>query len=398
MGLFRRGEGTCKQCQTARRVETDTDRLTWSGTCAGCGEHLDVTLAPDWWVAFRDPSGRYRRRKMGSVRRDAERTLEDIRVQIRNGTYRDRREEGKHRLGDLLDAWLKDVKPDRRPLNWSREKSCTKHLVHILGRSQRLDTLAENELRRYRLRRQDKEGAQSETVTRELIVLSSALSWAVRRGWIQNRPTIRRPRFEGKREYFLSRMQALALIAACPPYLADLVRAALATGMRRGELLALEWGWVDMGARVISLPAKACKSRRQREVPISSDMIALLRRLHREGIEHHERVLRAPNIARLHQDFREACGRVRPRLDFIRFHDLRHTAASWMVQAGVDLYRVAKILGHRSVEVTQRYSHLEPGHLQEAIQATELGVAQSAIPELSGKIIPLRPAPARQPH
>ena len=68
-------------------------------------------------------------------------------------------------------------------------------------------------------------------------------------------------------------------------------------------------------------------------------------------------------------------------IENFRFHDLRHTAASWMVQGGAGLYSVQKILGHSSIRTTQRYAHLSPGYLESEISEIDNFISPKEVPK-----------------
>ena len=133
------------------------------------------------------------------------------------------------------------------------------------------------------------------------------------------------------------------------PKVALLVEAALHTGARAGELLALKWQDMDLErgtARIVD-----SKNGESRLIPIRGALLEALKAKDRKG---DDRVFRL-NYAK---PFKAACAEAGIE-DFV-FHDLRHHAASVLVQSGVDLFRVQKLLGHKSPAMTARYSHLRP--------------------------------------
>ena len=156
---------------------------------------------------------------------------------------------------------------------------------------------------------------------------------------------------ETPREAFLTVGQVDALAAACcDPRAAGYVLLAAYTGIRRGHLLRLTAADVDGDFIVLD---RSGKTRKLQRVPLHPRVRALAVRLPL-GIG--DRQLReAWALARAETGIR------------CRWHDLRHTCASWLVQAGVPLHTVAEILGHTSTQVTKRYAHLTPDHLRDAI-------------------------------
>lgn len=156
---------------------------------------------------------------------------------------------------------------------------------------------------------------------------------------------------ETPREVFLRTEQVEALALAARGDAGELVRLAAYTGIRRGHMLRLTHhdahdGWITLD--------RTSKTRTLHQVPIHPKVA--------------ETVARLPlpiSDWQLQQEWtraRKECG-----LQHVRWHDLRHTCASWLVQAGVPLMTVRDFLGHSTISVTQRYAHLAPQHLKDAV-------------------------------
>lgn len=156
---------------------------------------------------------------------------------------------------------------------------------------------------------------------------------------------------ETPRERFLTVAQVESLAGACAsPEAAGYVLLAAYTGIRRGHLLRLTRG--DVSGGFIGLD-RSGKTRRLQRVPIHPRVADIADRL--------PLPIGDNELRRQWEAARTATG-----ID-CRWHDLRHTCASWLVQAGVPLHTVAEILGHTSTAVTRRYAHLAPEHLRDAI-------------------------------
>jgi integrase len=189
------------------------------------------------------------------------------------------------------------------------------------------------------------------TVRNRLAVLKAAARWAWRKhGLTATDPTARMqlPVVRNERHVYATRAQMLALCRACDHWQAQVaIRVAFYTGMRLGELYRVERG---EGVLVLA----DTKNGDRRAVPVHPRIRHLLPLL----------PLTAPRITiqRAFQRARAAAG-----LDHLHFHDLRHSAASEMVNAGVDLFTVGKVLGHRDARSTARYSHLSADTLAAAV-------------------------------
>ncbi|HXC40358.1 MAG TPA: site-specific integrase [Burkholderiales bacterium] len=174
---------------------------------------------------------------------------------------------------------------------------------------------------------------------------------------------------------WISRQEATALVLAARgrwPHLSSFIELGLNTGCRRNELLALEWRRVDVDRGLLLFEARHTKSRRRRTVPLNDAARRALDRL-RDWVGLHAPgspwVFGRPGGGRLQtvqKGFKAACERAG--VEDFRVHDLRHTCASWLVMAGVSLYVVRDLLGHSSITVTERYAHLAPEQVREAVQ------------------------------
>lgn len=140
----------------------------------------------------------------------------------------------------------------------------------------------------------------------------------------------------------------------------------LATGCRLGEVLSATWQQVDKDKRVFRVSASNNKSKRMRPVPLNDTAIEVLNQLDTEGVYEHlfiNRKTKKPyvNIAKVWDKLRNKAG-----LPNLRLHDLRHQAASHLINSGSSLYIVQQILGHSDPSVTQRYAHLSMKSLNDA--------------------------------
>ncbi len=148
-----------------------------------------------------------------------------------------------------------------------------------------------------------------------------------------------------------------------------MVRFALHTGMRVGEILALTWRGVDLFRNTATVFRS--KNGTRRTIPLNQTVRALLkvkakvRALNSEQVfqSQAQTPLEANNIRRA---FRRAVRQAE--IEDLHFHDLRHTFATRLIQAGVDLYKVQRLLGHQSPVMTQRYAHHSPESLREGVE------------------------------
>ena len=201
---------------------------------------------------------------------------------------------------------------------------------------------------------------------------------------------------------YLSKKECKALINACSPHLRPIVITALNTGMRKEEILSLEWErHIDLRHGFIFLDKT--KNGERRETPINQTLREALQGIVRridspfafvdkEGKRFQDvkrsfatalkkaEVERCPecNQERQKTDTKEpgncpSCGVKMERrgIKDFRFHDLRHTFASHLVMAGIDITTVKELLGHKTLTTTLRYAHLAPAHKVKAVEALQ---------------------------
>jgi integrase len=146
---------------------------------------------------------------------------------------------------------------------------------------------------------------------------------------------------------------------------------AMNTGLRRGELLSLRWGAVDLRGRLLTVTAATAKSRKTRHIPLNDEALAVLQTW-KKLVKHSSGDAlvfpRSGGKRMTRIDTAWASLMKRAKITDFRFHDLRHHFASRLVQAGTDLNVVRELLGHSEIKMTLRYSHLAPSNLRAAVE------------------------------
>jgi len=206
--------------------------------------------------------------------------------------------------------------------------------------------------------------ASAATANRQMNFLSPVFNRAKEWGDYQGEnpaAKVRRRREDNRRLRFLSEEEIKRLLGCASDRIRPLLACALLTGMRRGEILRLQWENVDIERSLIYILAS--KSGKPRELPIGRNLTQTLLAL---GPRAAGPVFGVPEITlRTHFKFALIAADIR---DF-RFHDLRHTFASHFIMRMGDLPALQKLLGHSSPEMTQRYAHLAKKHLASEIDA-----------------------------
>jgi integrase len=145
-------------------------------------------------------------------------------------------------------------------------------------------------------------------------------------------------------------------------HLHPVVLLAMNTGLRKSELLALDWTDINMEARMLTVRREHAKSGKQRHVPLNGEALAVLRQWLSQ-VGDHGAVFGVASVKSGWESLLAAA-----KIENFRFHDLRHHFASRLVMAGVDLNTVRELLGHADLTMTLRYAHLAPEHLAAAVE------------------------------
>lgn len=222
--------------------------------------------------------------------------------------------------------------------------------------------------------------ASEATANRYMALVRSILRKAVNDWeWIDRAPKVRMFREQQRRVRWLTRTDAERLLSFLPPHQADMARFALSTGLRQANVTGLEWSQIDMPRRVAWVHHDQAKAGRAIGVPLNDEAVEVIRR---QLGKHHVRVftyqgepVKSVNTKAWKRALRLAG------IDDFRWHDLRHTWASWHAQAGTPMFELQLMGGWQSAEMVRRYAHLAPEHLAKAAARILPIGAKTATPE-----------------
>ncbi|ELH0540663.1 site-specific integrase [Salmonella enterica] len=215
--------------------------------------------------------------------------------------------------------------------------------------------------------------------------------------WLEKAPVIKIPSVRNKRVRWLEKEEAKRLIDECPEPLKSVVKFALATGLRKSNIMNLEWQQIDMQRRVAWVNPEDSKSNRAIGVALNDTACKVLRdqigKHHKWVFVHTTAAKRAdgtstPAVRKMRIDSKtswlSACRRAG--IEDFRFHNLRHTWASWLIQSGVPLSVLQEMGGWESIEMVRRYAHLAPNHLTEHARKID-DIFGDDVPNMSHSII-----------
>lgn len=301
---------------------------------------------------------------------DAKRWAQETESAIRNNRYFPGAEARNNTLAEAIDRYERTVLSQKRPktasvqqyqLNWWRQEYGDYSLLEMS--SARISDARE------RLATGGPKERSPATVKRYLMVLSHLFTIATKEwGWVESNPVtnVMKPKEPKGRVRYLKEDERDRLLEACAesrsPHLYPAVVIALWTGMRRGEILGLRWEDVDFERSRVTL--HDTKNADRRVVPMVGPALDALMKHRTLRSGPRDLVFPAQSDPRQPADIRNAWESAvkRAELENFRFHDLRHTAASYLAMSGASLAEIAEVLGHKTLSMVKRYAHLSEGH------------------------------------
>jgi integrase len=290
-------------------------------------------------------------------------------------------------FGDLCNYWLENRAPRKRSAK-DDESIIRRHLRPAFGAMKVRDVGVED-VDAYVTEKVDGEELSDKTVANHVTLLGTMMRTATtfKVPWLLAVPRFRKPKVAlFGRDYQWLRSddevrRFLSATSAEDEYVAVLYTLAIYTGMRAGEMAGLEWPDVDLERRLVTVQRSfdgPTKSDRVRYVPVLDPLLPVLRawRLRDPGrlvFTNQAGTMVQPSARVFQEVLHRVLGRAGfPRIErggkerpYLRFHDLRHTFASRWVMKGGDLFKLQRILGHQSVQMTMRYAHLAPEAFRE---------------------------------
>jgi integrase len=309
---------------------------------------------------------------------DAQRWAQQTEVEIREGRYFKTAEAKKHTVAELVDRYLESIIP-LKPKNaraciaqllwWKSRIGC--YLLSELTPSlivEQRDFLLRGITKRAKLR-------SPATVVRYLAALSHALSIAVKEwGWLEDSPMrkVTKPKESRGRVRFLNDEERAALLQACRessnPFLYPVIVTALSTGMRQGEIMGLRWEDIDIFKGRIIL--HKTKNGERRMVPLRGLAQQLLQRHFDAQKCDIGLVFPSKENPQKPMDLRFPWKQAikKAGIENFVFHDCRHCCASYLLMNGATLAEISEILGHKTLAMVKRYSHLSEAHASKVLE------------------------------
>ncbi|MEB8486699.1 site-specific integrase [Acidithiobacillus ferriphilus] len=308
-----------------------------------------------WWISFTTPNGQRIRQSAGTTEKIQAEELHDS---LKAQSWR------QAKLGDRPEYLWDDA-----GVRWIEEKG---HKASLHDDIQRLSWL-QTYLRGKKLREITREAVMeivstkqkettAATANRYLALIRAILRICVEWGWLESAPQLRQYKEPAGRVSWLTEEQAQRLLEELPDHLKDMAEFTLATGLRRRNVMDLEWSQIDMSKKLAWIHPDQAKSRKAIGVPLGSVAIAVLHRRLGQNLKYVFTYDGHPVTDVTTKAWYKALSRAGVQPGF-RWHDLRHTWASWHAQRGTPLHVLQELGGWSSSVMVQRYAHLSTEHL-----------------------------------
>ena len=326
-----------------------------------------------WCIAYKGVDGRVRREKTDAPTKElAKKLLAKKMVEVTEAKVAGVTVQRKHvTFREFVKEYKSHIEVCKTPPSYQRDVDSIKHLLQVFA-DRRLTDINTGHVQKYvdgRLHEKKPNGKpfKPASINRELMCLSAIFREAVKRQLLDKNPVrgIKQLAEQNQVDRYLTDEEERVLLAACNPSLRPIVICALHSGMRRGEILSRTWEDVDFDQQLVRV--RYTKSKKKRFIPINDTLDEMLRALPK--FKECPYVFANPKTKARWSDKKIAWEYAvkKSGLKGLRFHDLRHTFASRLVQKGIPIKAVQELLGHASIVMTMRYAHLAPADLRRAV-------------------------------
>jgi integrase len=329
-----------------------------------------------WHMTFFCRGKRYRKSTETTNRNLAQRIYDRLKSEIAEGKWFEKLPGELKNFGEMMDKY--ETEHVSQKASARQYKGYIRNLRSFFKDIPLLE-ITPSLINDYKLKRRN-DGVGPASINRELAVLRNAFNKALREwGWVRDNPVTRIPMEKEPpgRVRYLTDEEFGKLLRACPEWLRPIILTARHTGLRKENILSMKWNQVDLSRRVITI--ERTKNGERLGLPINETLLELFKKLSKVryiGSEHvfyhppaRKKSAKGTFNGRRYYEVKTAFQNALKEAgikDF-RFHDLRHCFASALVQRGADLYEVQRLLGHKSHVMTQRYAHLAPENLRNAV-------------------------------
>jgi integrase len=266
-------------------------------------------------------------------------------------------------FSELCDLYIQDYAKANKS-SYETDETSLKRIKEFFG-DKRDCKVTSQEIEKFKNWRLS-QGVKHSSVNRYLALIRKIINLAIEWGYLKPED---KPRFrmfsekDNMRERILSMEEEEKLIPLLPEHLRPIVLTALNTGMRLGEILNLKWENIDLKRRIIAVTRT--KSKKIRHIPINGTLFEILSGIKKKYSYVFINPDRGEPWQQVKKGFKSAC--LKAEVKNLRFHDLRHTFATRLIEKGTDIITIRDLLGHSSARVTKRYAHSQDKRKIEAV-------------------------------
>ncbi|MFA5181437.1 MAG: site-specific integrase [Syntrophales bacterium] len=339
-----------------------------------------------WWMSFTHNGEQHRQSTETEDKTLAKRIFDKVKGQIAEGKWFEKLPGEDYTFGDLMKKYMAEYSAvEKAASSHKRDKSLSDHLIKVFGDNYLTD-IKPAMVSNYKTQRRG-EGASPRTIQYELTLMNHAFNLAIMDWeWIDVNPLkkVKKEKVNNSIERWLTQKEEEQLLKASPKWLQEMILFAINTGFRQSEILDLKWSQIDLERKTVTISEQ--KNKGVDTLPLNEAALDVLRE--KGSHAHNADDLVFPtgqntrflnrNVFRM---FVSATEKVK--IKKLRFHDLRHTFATRLVQNGVDIYTVQKLGRWKSIKMVERYSHHNVESLRSGIQVMDRVNKSGVITNLS---------------
>ncbi len=325
-------------------------------------------------MSFSQNGRQFRRSTETEDRKLAIRIFDKLKGELAEGKWFEKVPVEKHTFGELMDKYLQEHSSvNKVKKSHLRDKGMAKNLLSFF-KNRNLTDITSAMISDYKVKRR-KDGVSPRTINYELTMMSHAFNLAsLEWEWVKDNPVrrVRKDRVNNFIERWLTPEEEKRLLCVSAPWLRDIIIFAIHTGLRQSEILDLRWSQIDLVRRTMTIFEQ--KNRGIDTLPLNETAVSVLTERYRHRSSEFDHVFPSANNTRIdNMNLVRAFKRVMRKAEVhnFRFHDLRHTFATRLVQSGVGIYEVQRLGRWKSPSMVMRYAHHNIESLRASIEVMD---------------------------
>ena len=327
-----------------------------------------------WWMSFTYQGKQIKKSTETSDKKLAKRIFDKVRGEVAERKWFEKLPGEDRTFAEMMEKYMAEHSARNKAHgSYVRDKSLRDHLVGHFGEL----TLAEitpSQISEYKTKRRG-EGVSPRTLNYELALMNHAFNLAIKEWeWVRENPVakVSREKVNNHIERWLTLEEEKNLLDKSPLWLQEIILFAVNTGLRQSEILDLEWSRVDLTRKTITILEQ--KNQGRDTLPLSEGTLKVLQNRAEARLNGTKCVFHTQNATRISsrnllRGFYSAAEKAG--IENLRFHDLRHTFATRLAQAGVDLYTIQKLGRWKSISMVTRYAHHYPESLRAGVEVLD---------------------------